>query len=93
MADKPFEFEQALHELEEITLWFEGTDVDLDVGLVKYERGMELAHQLKGHLSSVENRVEKIKAKFQAQAGPIAVDEPLPGANDDTDSQAGLFQD
>jgi exodeoxyribonuclease VII small subunit len=42
MNEAKFEFEKALKELEAITLWFESTDVDLDQGLVKFERGMEL---------------------------------------------------
>jgi exodeoxyribonuclease VII small subunit len=69
MTDKAFNFEQALKELEDITVWFESSDVDLDAGLVKFERGMELADQLKVHLTSVENRVEKIKQRFQ---NPVA---------------------
>lgn len=70
MADKAFEFEKALKELEELTAWFESTDVDLDAGLAKFERGMELAAELKSHLASVENRVEKIRQKFSAKATP-----------------------
>jgi exodeoxyribonuclease VII small subunit len=69
MTTKPFEFEKALKELEAITAWFENTDVDLDLGLAKFERGMELAGELKMHLASVENRVEKIRQRFSA-AGP-----------------------
>ena len=65
---KPFHFEQALRELEEITTWFESSNVDLDQGLAKFERGMELAAQLKEHLRGVENRVEKIKQRFSAPA-------------------------
>jgi exodeoxyribonuclease VII small subunit len=66
MTTKPFEFEKALKELEEITSWFESSDVDLDAGLVKFERGMELASELKTHLAGVENRVEKIRVRFTA---------------------------
>lgn len=83
MTDKPFEFEKALKELEDITTWFESTDVDLDQGLDKFERGMELTSQLKAHLVTVENRVEKIKQRFSATTGEAA--QPGP------DSQAGLF--
>ena len=68
MTTKPFEFEKALKELEEITAWFESTDVDLDAGLAKFERGMELATELKTHLASVENRVERIRQRFSAKA-------------------------
>jgi exodeoxyribonuclease VII small subunit len=92
MTDKAFNFEQALKELEDITVWFESSDVDLDAGLVKFERGMELADQLKVHLTSVENRVEKIKQRFQ---NPVASGSQ--GARDsieDTDpaDQTDLFQ-
>ncbi len=78
MSDKKFQFDNAMTELEAITAWFESKDVDLDQGLVKFERGMELASQLKDHLTTVENRVEKIKAKFGAPAKPAepTYDEP-----------------
>lgn len=80
---KPFEFEKAMRELEEITAWFESSDVDLDQGLAKFERGMELSAQLKDHLSTVENRVEKIKQRFATPSAPVAAehsrgDEPGP---------------
>jgi exodeoxyribonuclease VII small subunit len=65
-STKEFQFESALKELETITEWFESSDVNLDQGLEKFERGMELTAQLKDHLASVENRVEKIKARFAA---------------------------
>jgi exodeoxyribonuclease VII small subunit len=91
VPEQKFNFEQALKELESITQWFESSDADLDQGLVKFERGMELAQQLKTHLGEVENRVEKIKMRFNepktadktlAAGGPA---EPAP------DPQAGLF--
>jgi exodeoxyribonuclease VII small subunit len=84
MTTKPFEFEKSLKELEEITAWFESSDVDLDAGLAKFERGMELATELKTHLAGVENRVEKIRARFSAKASEVPVGE-------DTTDQAGLF--
>ena len=63
MSEK-FEFEAALKELEQIAAWFERPDIDLDEGLVKFERGMELAQKLKEHLAGVENRVERIRRRF-----------------------------
>jgi exodeoxyribonuclease VII small subunit len=87
VTTKPFEFEKALKELEELTAWFESSDVDLDAGLAKFERGMELASELKTHLASVENRVEKIRARFSAKAAA-----PAPGPElVDTTDQTGLF--
>lgn len=64
-----FKFEAALKELEQIAVWFERPDIDLDEGLVKFERGMELAQQLKEHLGSVENRVERIRRRFDQPGG------------------------
>jgi exodeoxyribonuclease VII small subunit len=93
MTNKPFEFEKALKELEELTAWFESADVDLDAGLAKFERGMELASELKTHLASVENRVEKIRARFSAKAAappPAAGFTEGPDYTDTTD-QTGLF--
>jgi exodeoxyribonuclease VII small subunit len=89
MNEAKFEFEKALKELEAITLWFESTDVDLDQGLVKFERGMELAGQLKNHLATVENRVDKIKQRFTAGA-TAATEAPSEFVPADTD-QTGLF--
>jgi exodeoxyribonuclease VII small subunit len=86
MTANTFQFEAALKELEQITQWFESTNVDLDEGLVKFERGMELAAQLKDHLQSVENRVEKIKQRFNEPAAPA-----LDPADRSDDEQAGLF--
>jgi len=90
VATQPFEFEQALKELEDITRWFESSDADLDQGLVKFERGMELASQLKNHLVTVENRVEKIKQRFSAAPPPVAASAE-PTASLDSDEQTDLF--
>lgn len=57
-------FAKAFEELESITEWFEKGEVDLDEGLQKFERGLELAKLCKDKLSEVENKVETIKKKF-----------------------------
>ncbi|NQV89811.1 exodeoxyribonuclease VII small subunit [Candidatus Uhrbacteria bacterium] len=58
-------FTEAFSELEEITKWFDSEDqLDLDAGLKKFERGLELASELKKKLAQVENKVEEIKEKF-----------------------------
>lgn len=63
MTKKPT-FAEAFAELEQITEWFETADVDLDEGLKKFERGLELAKQCKGKLADVENKVVELKKKF-----------------------------
>ena len=78
--DDSQDFGAKLAELEAITEWFESEEVDLNQALAKFERGMKLANELKGELDQVENRVEKIKAKFdgpaQNAAETLADDEP-----------------
>ena len=61
---KELNFAKAFEELEEITAWFERDGADLDEGLKKFERGLELAKVCKEKLSEVENKVEAIKKKF-----------------------------
>lgn len=62
---KTINFTEAFAELEEITKWFDSEDqLDLDAGLKKFERGLELASELKKKLTQVENQVEEIKEKF-----------------------------
>ncbi len=76
MATDKFNFTKSLAELAEITAWFESDQVDLDQALAKFERGLELATQLKAHLAGVENRVEQIKQKFHIKSATEAPEEP-----------------
>ncbi len=63
---KKISFADAFQELEAITEWFETQNVDLDEGVKKFERGLELAKMLKEKLASVENTVVTLKKKFAA---------------------------
>lgn len=64
MTIKKQNFAEAFAELEAITEWFEKGDVDLDEGLKKFERGLELAKVCKTKLAEVENTVIELKKKF-----------------------------
>lgn len=64
MAKAKINFEKAVEELEAITQWFEGTEVDLDEGLKKFERALELASACKEKMDEFENKVKEIKSKF-----------------------------
>ena len=62
---KSIHFTTAFEELEEITKWFDSEQqLDLDMGLKKFEGGIELEGELKKKLIEVENKVEEIKTKF-----------------------------
>ena len=65
MSDKKFNFTKAFAELESIVQELEAGKVDIDEGLKKYERGLELATACQKKLQEVENKVQVIKAKFQ----------------------------
>lgn len=62
---KAINFAKAFQELESITEWFERDEADLDEGLKKFERGLELAAACKEKLAEVENKVREIKAKYE----------------------------
>lgn len=61
---KPFPFGAKLKELEAITAQLDQGEVDLDDGLAKFERGMELVAELRKYLGEATNRVEQIKQKY-----------------------------
>ena len=70
---KKANFAEAFKELEEIVRWFESSEVDLEEGLKKFERGLELAKKCRVRLAEVENKVTQIKEKFadlSAEAPP-----------------------
>lgn len=61
---KKTNFAEAFRELEDIVQWFEASEVDLEEGLKKFERGLELAKKCRSRLAEVENKVTQIKEKF-----------------------------
>jgi len=60
-------FAKSFQELEDIAAWFEGNDVDLEEGLKKFERGMQLASDLRERLKSAEVKIEQIRKKFDQE--------------------------
>ncbi|MEK7632769.1 MAG: exodeoxyribonuclease VII small subunit [Patescibacteria group bacterium] len=68
---KKISFADAFQELESITEWFETQNVDLDEGVKKFERGLELAKMLKEKLADVENTVVTLKKKFADLDGSL----------------------
>jgi len=59
------DFSKSFEELEQITEWFEKGEANLDEGLKKFERGLELAKICKNKLSEVENKITELKKKFE----------------------------
>lgn len=62
---KDIDISKGFEELEAISAWFEKGESDLDEGLVKFERAMQVADALKKRLALAENRIKEIKKKYQ----------------------------
>jgi exodeoxyribonuclease VII small subunit len=67
-----FDFSGSMKELEEIAAYLEGSDVDLDEAIAKFERGAALATELKQYLTQAEGRVEQLKQDFSTASAPNA---------------------
>ncbi len=60
---------QALNrELETVLAELETGGDDVDVAIKQYQRGMEIVVQLEAYLKTAENKVQKVKASFNAEA-------------------------
>lgn len=57
-------FSRLYKELEALTEAFERGEFDLDEGLEKFEHGLALAQKLKDRLKNVEQRIERLKVKY-----------------------------
>lgn len=80
-------FAEAFKELEGIVQWFEASEVDLEEGLKKFERGLELAKKCRARLAEVENKVTQIKEKFSG----FAEDDGMADEETEDDDQARLL--
>lgn len=56
---------QAFAELEKITAEFEHGEIDLEKGIPKLKRGLELARYLKTRLKKIENEIEEVTVDFK----------------------------
>lgn len=66
-SKEKFNFTNAYQELEEINEWFQQEDIDLDEGLKKYKRGLELIKKCRGRLKEAENQFRDIKKEFKIE--------------------------
>lgn len=59
--NKNFQFNKAFQEIEEISQWFQSDNIDIDKGLEKYKRGLELIKMCQQKLKEVENQFIELK--------------------------------
>ena len=49
--------------LDEIMLWFESGDIDIDEAVKKYEEATKLLEDMESYLKTAENKIKKISLK------------------------------
>jgi len=59
-----FDYQAASAELETILVALQTGELDIEVAVKQYERGLELVTALEAYLKTAENRVTKLKAQF-----------------------------
>lgn len=59
---KELDYRAMSDELESIVTALQQDDIDVDVAMQKYERGLELIKSLEKYLMTAENKIEKLNA-------------------------------
>lgn len=68
MADKKsINYQEMAAELDAILEALQTSDMDIDEAVKAYEHGMQLVQQLEEYLQRAENKINKVKAKFEQQ--------------------------
>lgn len=67
MATKksPDSFRELNSELEELLIWFEGGEFDVDQAAEKYDRATEIIKALQNKLTKLKNHVKQHKVTFE----------------------------
>ena len=55
---------QKSRELDELLLWFDGDEFNIDQALEKYKQAQELANEIEEELTKIKNEVTVIKKRF-----------------------------
>lgn len=66
-SSSDFDFAKQMQELETIAEYLESSEVNLDKAMDKYERGIEIAKQLRDYLKTAENKVDTLKQSFDKE--------------------------
>jgi exodeoxyribonuclease VII small subunit len=59
-------YQSLTQELETLLAELQHEDIDIDVALKHYQRGLELVQQLEDYLNTAENQVKELKAKHSS---------------------------
>jgi exodeoxyribonuclease VII small subunit len=53
-------YREMAEQLDQIMLWFESGDIDIDEAVKKYEEASELISEMEKYLKTAENKIKKI---------------------------------
>ncbi len=57
-----------IKQLDELALWFEQDDFDIEEAITKFEEASKVADSLKVKLSDLENKISVLKERFDVSA-------------------------
>jgi exodeoxyribonuclease VII small subunit len=66
MTDKKPTYAELKAELDQLLGDLQADNISVESAMQSYERGMELIKELEKHLNTAENKITKLKAKFDA---------------------------
>jgi exodeoxyribonuclease VII small subunit len=58
-------YREMAEQLDQIMLWFESGDIDIDEAVKKYEEASVLISEMEKYLKTAENKIKKISTKKQ----------------------------
>jgi len=63
-ANGTSDYQSLSAELDTVMLELQREDIDVDMALKHYQRGLELVQELEKYLATAENKVRQLKAQF-----------------------------
>ncbi len=67
MSESKKTLSKQLDDLDELIIWFDRPDIDLDEALKKFDDGVKLAEQIRKQLAEAENKITVLKQRFNKE--------------------------
>jgi len=67
MSEPKKSLNKQLYDLDQLIVWFDKPDIDLDEALKKFDDGVKLAEQIRKQLAEAENKITVLKQRFNKE--------------------------
>jgi exodeoxyribonuclease VII small subunit len=67
MSEPKNDLNKLLAKLDELLVWFDKSDIDLDEALKKFDEGVKLTEGIKAQLTEAENKIAVLKKRFGSE--------------------------